>query len=447
MSERHVILRAGRGDDYTTDESPILLSLDGGDDPGTQMDHHHLWEGLARLHVQPPQVAVDLYRICAAAYCADLRLPRSAGFDGWTRQIVLHVPVAEPDLWTPHAENFASLLSFLSGDQWTLQFRARVVPIPAVRLRRRDIQDAERQESEPFHAVCLFSGGLDSFIGAADALAAGRNLLLMSHVPEGVSRFVSPAQDNLRNGLAREYRDRRVEHLKVTLNPPPVSALTGKERTQRARSILFLGLGTVTAAAVRPGTPLLVPENGFISLNLPLTTGRLGSLSTRTTHPYAMHLYQQLLAGLGVDVPLALPYMLKTKGEMLARATDPDVVLRLAPLSNSCANPNPYAESTQSHCGHCVPCIIRRAAMAAAGIDHPRNYRIDVRAPGRALTDAEASHIRGFQLAISRRAGGVTATELLAAGALPPSFGSVAEFRSVHDRGLAEVAAFLRGAA
>ena len=46
---------------------------------------------------------------------------------------------------------------------------------------------------------------------------------------------------------------------------------------------------------------LYVPENGVISLNIPLTVMRLGSLSTRTTHPYFMGLMQNLLYGLGLD--------------------------------------------------------------------------------------------------------------------------------------------------
>ena len=31
---------------------------------------------------------------------------------------------------------------------------------------------------------------------------------------------------------------------------------------------------------------ILVPENGVISINVPLTVRRVGTLSTRTTHPY-----------------------------------------------------------------------------------------------------------------------------------------------------------------
>ena len=62
---------------------------------------------------------------------------------------------------------------------------------------------------------------------------------------------------------------------------------------------------------------LLIPENGFISLNIPLTPLRLGSLSTRTTHPLFIQQMQDILDALDFRVRLSNPYQFKTKGEML----------------------------------------------------------------------------------------------------------------------------------
>ena len=413
MSERHVVLRVGRGDEYSPEGAPkdtLYFALHGGSNhPETKIKEKHLWSrkssarevGLYDLELKPPQTALDLYRISAVAYCADLRLPRRRhGYDDWTRHIVLHVPVADVRLWSSQVQTLSKLLSFLSGDRWRIELREQEVPAPKRPHRRRDEREGNEGEPGPFGAVCLFSGGLDSFVGAADALAEGRNLLLMSHVPEGLARWLSPAQSSLTAGLAKGYQDRRLEHLRVTLNPPRPTEHSGKENSQRARSILFLGLGTLAAAAIGEPARLIVPENGFISLNVPLTPGRIGSLSTRTTHPNMVSLYRQLLDGLAIRVPIELPYMLQTKGEMLARAKDPEVLKRLASGSVSCASPNPRSSAKEDHCGHCVPCIIRRAAMSAIGLDHASEYRLDIRKPGRVLTDKEATHLKGFQLAI-----------------------------------------------
>lgn len=88
--------------------------------------------------------------------------------DGWTRELRLIVPVAEPDRWQAAAPIFIlRLLNFLTGDRWSLGFRARprrfanVAPTPLTRL-----------IGAPFDDLALFSGGLDSLIGALMPLRA-----------------------------------------------------------------------------------------------------------------------------------------------------------------------------------------------------------------------------------------------------------------------------------
>ena len=60
--------------------------------------------------------------------------------------------------------------------------------------------------------------------------------------------------------------------------------------SQRARSLIFIAYGVLAATTLKQyhaggSVTLYVCENGFISINPPLTEMRLGSLSTRTTHP------------------------------------------------------------------------------------------------------------------------------------------------------------------
>ena len=88
MSERHVVLRVGRGDEYTPKGAPkdtlFFVLHGGGNHSESEITEKHLWSsernagevGLYDLELKPPQTALDLYRISAAAYCADLRLPR-----------------------------------------------------------------------------------------------------------------------------------------------------------------------------------------------------------------------------------------------------------------------------------------------------------------------------------------------------------------------------------
>jgi hypothetical protein len=74
----------------------------------------------------------------------------------------------------------------------------------------------------------------------------------------------------------------------------------GSEDTTRGRSFLFFSLGVAAGTALGRDFVLKVPENGLIALNVPLDRLRLGALSTRTTHPFYMTRWNDLLQALGV---------------------------------------------------------------------------------------------------------------------------------------------------
>src|SRR5262249_11055680 len=148
----------------------------------------------------------------------------------------------------------------------------------------------------------------------------------------------------------------------------------------RSRSLLFLALGTAAASVYGPTVPLSVPENGYMSLNVPLTVTRLSSLSTRTTHPYFIGLFRRFLAAVGLATPIEFQSHVRPKGEMLATAKNQPMPRSAASLTMSCAPPEAgrHTKAVPSlHCGYCVPCLIRRAAMHAAEVPDAR-YRVDV---------------------------------------------------------------------
>ena len=125
---------------------------------------------LSRLGVFPSETGVDLLVLAPHVHAADTRVSRdSESQDGWTRELRIIVPVAEPDRWQAAAPIFVQLLNFLTSDYWSLGFRARprrfanVAPTPPA-----------RPIAAPFDDLALFSGGLDSLIGAIDAVEGGR---------------------------------------------------------------------------------------------------------------------------------------------------------------------------------------------------------------------------------------------------------------------------------
>jgi hypothetical protein len=125
------------------------------------------------------------------------------------------------------------------------------------------------------------------------------------------------------------------------------------------------------------------------------------------------------------------------------------LLAELTRFSNSCARPNPRRADPsrpQPHCGYCVPCIIRRAAMATVAWDDPQHYRYDVRSE-RAILDQSTvrrSDVRAFEIAIVRARYRANIIDVLRAGPLPPD--DADRYETVYRNGLAEVARFLTGA-
>ncbi|TOF14048.1 hypothetical protein CGJ28_26590, partial [Vibrio parahaemolyticus] len=60
------------------------------------------------------------------------------------------------------------------------------------------------------------------------------------------------------------------------------------ENSQRSRSFMFLSMAAYLASSMGESCKLIVPENGFIALNVPLDPLRLGANSTKTVHPNFM---------------------------------------------------------------------------------------------------------------------------------------------------------------
>lgn len=299
---------------------------------------------------RPPSVrAWDFLSIALAVHAADRFVIRREAADSWTRMIVLEIELVEPDPWMAQAQALADALRFLSSDIWYLRFREGGALPPAFQGRLSDRDCA-----------CLFSGGLDSLIGAVDLRAQGRRPLLVSQA--------SPKEGPVQAYLAGEIgmADHRFEGRASERWRQPY------EPSSRARSVLFIGYGAVAASAIGPAdgpTDLIVPENGLISVNAPLTRRHIGSLSTRTTHPHFISSLQAVLDAVGLGVRLLNPYGFKTKGEMLAECQD-RIVERLAKASYSCGK----GKRLNQHCGRCVPCLIRRASFHAAGIIDQTGY-------------------------------------------------------------------------
>jgi 7-cyano-7-deazaguanine synthase in queuosine biosynthesis len=353
--------------------------------------------------------ARDLLHIAAAAYVADLRSPRPLGFSR-TMDIMVHVH--KPALWRgPAGQTLADLLAWVSGDEWTIR------PVATAAGKTAKPSDQPLPDTQPRKDVMLLSGGLDSFCGAVDQLNTTTTRLHIGH--RDSAKSVRHAQSLIARWLtetAPEFAWQRHE-----------LGITGRKRenSTRTRSLLFMAMAI--AAAVGSGAKtVLVPENGFTSMNVPLIPSRGGSLSTKSTHPWTFHLVQQLLQHASIDVAVTNPHIALTKGELLAKAAKaaPAGFIEASGNTLSCAkldagrfrkadggNPN-------INCGLCYACLVRRGAYQSAGIADPTDYLVNrLKGPAlNALRKRRHDDLWALDLAEAR---GLTEDDLISSAAWP----------------------------
>lgn len=403
MRRHSIICRLGLGDRgkvALVQEDALATRLDLVSSKG-RLDYGlgNVLQELTELGIRPTERAVDLLVLAAAVYCADTRIcRRTESQDGWTREIDLYLPVSDPGLWEGQDSLLKNILGFLTGDCWRMVFRSRSTSFTQT------VSSVDQARASQRSCVCLFSGGLDSFIGAIDLLVTGEIPLFVSHYWDGIT---SHHQTLCFKQLQHRFKGLSSNQLVRARVGFPSDIIKGvaDEDTQRSRSFLFFALGSLVASGSESDTVIHVPENGLISLNVPLDPLRLGSLSTRTTHPYFMARFDELLRNIGIRARLVNTYRHMTKGEMVSRCKDKAFLRASAKNTMSCSSPTKFRWKglTNKHCGFCLPCLIRRAALLAGfdADDTPYHAR-HLSSQTLDSTKASGGDIRSFQLALAR---------------------------------------------
>jgi len=187
---------------------------------------------------------------------------------------------------------------------------------------------------------------------------------------------------------------------------------------------MFMALA-VAAATAADAKSVIVPENGFTSLNLALLPSRGGALSTKSTHPWTFSQVNTLMSELGIGVDLSNPHHSQSKGEMLAAARSKGIggFSGLVAETLSCSKLDGglgyEGGSPNVNCGLCIACLVRRGAFIGAGMADPTEYLLDrVSARGRAkLLAARATDVWAVRTWGERKP---TVDDLMSAAPWPP---------------------------
>jgi hypothetical protein len=321
---------------------------------------HKVLDIASRLMVRPSTAAMDFVTIAMAVTAADTFVRREDAPDRWSRTFEMVVPLSNPDVWQSLKPLLESTLRFLSSDMWSFRFVDGGIrpPLNSEMKRKRNVVDLSKVD-----CVALFSGGLDSAIGAVDLLNIGKRPILVSHAPHG---------DADRQATVASLLPTVCERLSVNVYPtmPDVD-----DDSMRTRSFQFLALGALAAQSIAiyrgsPSIDLYVCENGLIALNPPLTPRRMGSHSTRTAHPYFLRGVTEIFTTLEMPVQIINPYRYMTKGEMVARHHNDPTFERFAAETVSCGK----WKRRNEQCGRCVPCLIRRASLYGGNVSDETTY-------------------------------------------------------------------------
>ncbi len=382
---------------------------------------------IKRLGVKIPAQVMDFLSIALAVTAADTFVQRESSEDGWTRQFSLRLPLHEPSRWIALKKELESALHFLSGDIWDFEFCTGGYAPPEPYSQHSRFHLIKLKELD---CVSLFSGGLDSAIGAIDLLTVGRAPLLVSHAYKG---------DKSRQDQIAERLNGRYSRFEINADPHHYQGVT--DITMRTRSLNFLSFAAVGACAVQEVSQqkkvdLYVPENGFISLNAPLTPRRIGTLSTRTTHPYFIASIQQLFDAVGIPCQIINPYQFKTKGQMAHQCSNKQLLTEIVESTVSCS----HWKRTNQQCGVCVPCIIRRASLHAGGINRDAGYTFQSLAKVMDEIDRRDDLI-ALRIAIAQKSTLKIGTWIAKSGPLPVA--AFNNFKQVFMEGLNEVENYL----
>ncbi len=268
----------------------------------------------------------------------------------WARNLYLRLPVHELERWQNPKVN-ASLvraLKFLTGDNWSIEFRKTENPQSGPPQHSMDFQHSADM-------VIPYSDGLDS--------RAIAGIFKHKHGDALIKR--------VRIGSKRIKKPKPGEAVQLFENVPfkVKKVISGNgESSGRSRGFKFGVLAGLAAYLI--GAPkVIVPESGQGALG-PVLVNVGQSHYDRRTHPQYTALMSDFLEALfGKRIAFEHPVIFGTKGQTLAKykALYPDELIW--DKTRSCWMDQRHASFNGEHrqCGICAACMLRRTSLHAAG--------------------------------------------------------------------------------
>ena len=290
----------------------------------------------------------------AVQFCDHTKRRRSTG---WGRDIALRVPVHDPDHWRSTSVSGAlhDALSFLTGDQWRIDF---------VRRKKDFVPRPEQPFDFPSSCVVMpFSDGLDSHLAAGllrrqhgDALVRVR---LGSKAPPG--------------GRARAAPPRAFASMPWRVSYGKSGSVETSARSRGFRFALLSGIAAFLCRSRR----IVLAESGQGALGPSLAPVGQAYADVRN-HPRFTAKMKRLVSALfGHDVHYEYPHLWRTKGQTLSAFLEsyPDDAAWTDTRSCWQGARQVSVSGRLRQCGICAACLLRRMSVQAAGsCEAPETY-------------------------------------------------------------------------
>ncbi len=393
--------------------------------------NYTFWDKKLKFSHAYSSTAIDLLMISLFVFSADKLVSRSDQKDSWTREITLSIPVSATSFWENEKTNLIQMLNFLSGDNWQFIFRQKTF---FEEKNYSKYVNNENIKAKKYSTICMLSGGLDSYVGALDLLESKNdNILFVSHY--GGGKGTKENQDKLFDILQKAYHLNSSDYQQFY-----AICRHSVESSTRTRSFLFFSHAIALASAMNGPINIIIPENGFISLNIPLTQSRFGSSSTRTTHPFYMKYFKAIVKDINPNISMKNPYQFYTKGEMIKNCKNQKLLQETYTLSMSCSHPDigRYKKLRKPmHCGYCIPCIIRQAAINFGfGSDNTEYRDIPINS-----SDTKRVNYNAYNIFISKYENVSPYLAIQESGMIEDD---IEEIAKMFKRGLSEIKEFLK---
>ncbi len=337
------------------------------------------------------ELAVAIYIADRFSPRRDLRVRRGLGHR--RRNIKVRLAVQDLQFWQSKKTQklLGDALWSLTEDEWSFEFIQRGVRLAPC---AQDFLLAEKITTPV--RVALFSGGLDSFAGAAYQL----QIPDLTHIfVSGVTHGRMEVGQQQQMALLRDSFSANISPLQIWygLKDKKVPDKT-LERSQRSRAFMHVTLGAIVALQAGV-SELYMYENGYGALNLPFNATQVGIETSKAASPVfhrPMENFIELVSG--APFKIVNPFLFLTKGQALRSARLEKFGLNLAETF-SCDRFPDWREG-KPQCGTCASCILRRLSLEAADLadfDSGENYARDVKSESFTPDDSSASILSNYE--------------------------------------------------